>query len=133
MGEFIIWLLLFAIVCMVINSFKPKPPEPEKEPEKPKEKPEGMTYQNEFKAKIAVDSLKGKSDEDIIKEHPTITAEEIKEWKDDTLNILSKLSEDNTQNLIRIARLHNKVEWLEKTCKTAIGDDWKEKTGYKYL
>lgn len=131
MGDFFIWALMLAIVYMVLNSMRPKEKPPE--PEKPKEKPPDMIYSNEFKAQIAVESIKGKSDEDISKDHPSVTAKDIKEWKDDLLNILAKLSENNSSYLQRIGYLDTKVKWLEDACRKNIGDDWKEKTGYKYL
>lgn len=131
MGEFIIWLLIIGIFFMIVNSFKPK--EATSEPEKPKEKPEGMVYTDEFKNQIAVESFKGKSDEDIIKEHPTVTADEIKEWKADSANKIVQLSEQNEKFSEESKKLNSKVERLEEICKIFIGDDWKEKTGYKYL
>ena len=73
MGEFIIWLLIIGIFFMVINSFKPKekPPEPEKEPDPPPPPPppknDDTEYKQHVKDTIAVESLQGKSDEDIIK------------------------------------------------------------------
>ena len=135
MGEFIIWLLLFAIVCMVINSFKPKekPPEPEKKTAPPPPKSNNTEYTKNFKNKIAVEMVKGKSAEDIIKEHPSLKEDEINKWKNDLVDNISKLSEENAELSIRVGQLFMRVEWLEKTCKKNIGDDWKEKTGYKYL
>lgn len=131
MGEFIIWLLIIGIFCMAVNSFKPKekPPEPEKEPEKP----EGMTYTDEFKNQIAIESFKGKSDEDIIKEHSTITADEIKEWKANLANNIVQLSENNEKLSEESKKLNGKIERLEEICQLFIGEGWKEKTGYKYL
>lgn len=132
MGDFVIWALMFAIVYMVLNSMRSngKPPESEK---KPAEKPEGMTYTDEFKNQIAVESFKGKSDEDIIKEHPTITADEIKEWKADLANKVVQLSEQNEKFSEESKKLNSKVERLEEICQVFIGNDWKEKTGYKYM
>lgn len=138
MGEFIIWLLLISAFCMAVNSFKPKekPPEPEKkEPEKkpPPPKNDDTEYKQHVKDSIAIDSLKGKSDEDIIKEHPSVTPEEIKAWKEDLLNNFARLSKRNEELLINTGQLDMEVKWLRKTCKKFIGDDWKDKTGYKYL
>lgn len=131
MGEFIIWLLIIGIFFMVINSFQPKEAPPESE--KPKEKPEGMVYTDEFKAQIAVESFKGKSDADIIKEHPTVTAEEINEWKKDLADNIVNLSDQNEKFSKESEVLNRKVKRLEEICQIFIGDDWKEKTGYNYL
>lgn len=139
MGEFIIWLLIIGIFFMVINSFKPKekPPEPEKEPDPPPPPPppknDDTEYKQHVKDTIAIESLQGKSDEDIIKEHTSVTAEDIKEWKEDLLNNFSRLSKRNEELLINVGQLDMEVKWLRKTCKKFIGDDWKETTGYKYL
>ena len=146
MGEFVIWLLIIGIFLMVVNKFKPQdpPPAPEKksEPEKPesKPKPEGMVYTDDFKEKIAIASINGKSDEDIIKENPTVTADEIKEWKKNlTDNIVAlreqikNLKEQNEKLSGDTKKLNAKIERLEEICQVFIGDNWKEKTGYKYL
>lgn len=139
MGEFIIWLLIIGIFFMVINSFKPKekPPEPEKEPYSPPPPPlpknDDTEYKQHVKDTIAIESLQGKSDEDIIKEHTSVTPEDIKAWKEDLLNNYSRLSKRNEELLINVGQLDMEVKWLRKTCKKFIGDDWKETTGYKYL
>ncbi|MDE6679492.1 MAG: hypothetical protein K2K02_10690 [Ruminococcus sp.] len=141
MGDVFVWALMFAIVYMVLKSMKPKekPPEPEKKKPDPPPKPEAppksadTEYTKNFKQKIAVEMIKGKSADDIIKEHSTLTADEINKWKNDFLDNISRLSAENADLSMRVGQLYMKVEWLEKTCKTHIGDDWKEKTGYKYL
>ena len=133
---------------MIVNKLKPKDPpsEPESEkppePEKPesKPKPEGMVYTDDFKEKIAIESINGKSDDDIIKENPTVTADEIKEWKknltDSIVNLkeqIAGLKEQNEKLSGESKKLNSKVERLEEICQIFIGDGWKEKTGYKYL
>ncbi|MCM1505648.1 MAG: hypothetical protein NC177_00715 [Ruminococcus flavefaciens] len=133
MGDFVIWILMFAIVYMVLNSLKPKekPSEPEKKPSPPKS--DDTEYTRNFKDKIAIEMIKGKSADDIIAEHSSLTADEINKWKNDLLDNISRLSTENADLSMRVGQLYMKVQWLEKTCKTHIGDDWKEKTGYKYL
>ncbi|MDE6797121.1 MAG: hypothetical protein K2J36_03815 [Ruminococcus sp.] len=146
MGDFIIWLLIMGIFFMIVNKLKPKDPpsEPEKppEPEKPesKPKPEGMVYTDDFKEKIAIESINGKSDDDIIKENPTVTADDVKEWKknltDSIANLkeqIAGLKEQNEKLSGESKKLNSKVERLEEICQIFIGDGWKEKTGYKYL
>ncbi|MDE5862010.1 MAG: hypothetical protein K2H28_07430 [Ruminococcus sp.] len=146
MGDFIIWLLIMGIFFMIVNKLKPKEPpsEPEKppEPEKPesKPKPEGMVYTDDFKEKIAIESINGKSDDDIIKENPTVTADDVKEWKknltDSIANLkeqIAGLKEQNEKLSGESKKLNSKVERLEEICQIFIGDGWKEKTGYKYL
>lgn len=135
MGDFFIWALMFAIVYMVLNSMRPKekPPEPEKKKPAPPPKSDDTEYTRNFKDKIAVEMIKGKSADDIIAEHSTLTTDEINKWKNDLLDNISRLSAENTDLSMRVGQLYMKVQWLEKTCKTHIGDDWKEKTGYKYL
>lgn len=148
MTDFIIWLLIMGIFFMIVNKLKPKDPpsEPESEkppePEKPesKPKPEGMVYTDDFKEKIAIESINGKSDDDIIKENPTVTADEIKEWKknltDSIVNLkeqIAGLKEQNEKLSGESKKLNSKVERLEEICQIFIGDGWKEKTGYKYL
>lgn len=135
MGDFFIWALMFAIVYMVLNSMRPKekPPEPEKKKPAPPPKSDDTEYTRNFKDKIAVEMIKGKSADDIIAEHSTLTADEINKWKNDLLDNISRLSAENADLSMRVGQLYMKVQWLEKTCKTHIGDDWKEKTGYKYL
>lgn len=137
MGEFIIWLLLIGIFFMVINSFKPKepPPEPEKPapPPPPPPKNDDTEYKQHVKDTIAVESLKGKSDEDIINEHSSVTPEDIKAWKEDLLDNFSRLSKRNQELLLNVGQLDMEVKWLKKTCKKFIGDNWENDTGYKYL
>ncbi|MDE6034408.1 MAG: hypothetical protein K2G36_00655 [Ruminococcus sp.] len=144
MGDFVIWLLIMGIFFMIINKLKPEDP-PKKEPEKPSEpetkpKPEGMVYTDDFKNKIAVESINGKSDKDIIKENPTVTADEIKEWKKNlTDNIASlkeqikNLKEENEKLSGESKKLNAKISRLEEICQIFIGDGWQDKTGYKYL
>lgn len=135
MGDFFIWALMFAIVYMVLNSLKPKekPPEPEKKKPDSPPKSADTEYTRNFKDKIAIEMIKGKSAEDIIAEHSSLTADEVNKWKEDLLNNISRLSAENADLSMRVGQLYMKVQWLEKTCKTHIGDDWKEKTGYKFL
>ncbi|MDE5584389.1 MAG: hypothetical protein K2J08_11890 [Ruminococcus sp.] len=133
MGEFIIWLLLIAMAYMVIRSLRPKkkPPEPEEEPTK-KEIPK-KDYPQDFMNKIAVEAIKGKSAEDIIKDNPELTEDEINEWKNILVDNISKIEEENKELAFKVGKLVLQVEWLEKVCKKSIGDDWKDKTGYKFL
>lgn len=135
MGDFVIWALMFAIVYMALKSLKPKekPPEPEKKPAPPPPKSDDTEYTKNFKDKIAIEMIKGKSADDIIAEHSTLTADEINKWKNDLLDNISRLTAENADLSMRVGQLYMKVQWLEKTCKTHIGDDWKDKTGYKYL
>ncbi len=135
MGDFFIWALMFAIVYMVLNSLRPKekPSEPEKKKSASFPKSDDTEYTSSFKERIAVEMIKGKSADDIIAEHSTLTAEEVNKWKNDLLDNISRLSSENADLSMRVGQLYMKVQWLEKTCKTHIGDDWKEKTGYKYL
>jgi len=135
MGDFFIWALMFAIVYMVLNSLRPKekPSEPEKKKSASPPKSDDTEYTKSFKERIAVEMIKGKSADDIIAEHSTLTAEEVNKWKNDLLDNISRLSSENADLSMRVGQLYMKVQWLEKTCKTHIGDDWKEKTGYKYL
>ncbi len=135
MGDFFIWALMFAIVYMVLNSLRPKekPSEPEKKKSASPPKSDDTEYTSSFKERIAVEMIKGKSADDIIAEHSTLTAEEVNKWKNDLLDNISRLSSENADLSMRVGQLYMKVQWLEKTCKTHIGDDWKEKTGYKYL
>ncbi|MDE6779902.1 MAG: hypothetical protein K2J40_00370 [Ruminococcus sp.] len=134
MGDFVIWALMFAIVYMVLSSMRSneKPPEPEKKKSAPP-KSEDTEYTKGFRDKIAVEMIKGKSADDIVSEHPTLTADEVNNWKEDLLDHISRLSEQNANLSMRVGELDMKVRWLEKTCKTHIGDDWKDKTGYKFL
>lgn len=137
MGDFVIWALMFAIVYMVLNSMRPKekPPEPEKKSPAPSAPPKSddTEYTKSFRDKIAIEMIKGKSADDIVAEHPSLTADEANKWKEDLLNHISRLSDQNANLSMRVGELDMKVRWLEKTCKTHIGDDWKEKTGYKFL
>lgn len=135
MGDFFIWALMFAIVYMVLKSMRPKekPPEPEKKKEEAPPKSDDTEYTKNFKQKIAIEMIKGKSADDIIAEHSTLTADEVTKWRNDLLDNISRLSDENADLSMRVGQLYMKVQWLEKTCKTHIGDDWKEKTGYKYL
>lgn len=135
MGDFFIWALLFAIVCMVLKNMKPDSSPPEPAPAPPPSPPPSpdTEYTQSFKDKIAIEALKGKSAEDIISEHPSLKEEEINKWKEELLNNFSRLSESNADLSMRVGQLYMKVQWLEKACKKYIGDDWKDKTGYKYL
>lgn len=134
MGDFFIWVLILAIFYMIINSIRPKekPPEPEKKEPAPK-KSDDSEYTKNFRDKIATEMIKGKSADDIIAEHSTLTVEEVNQWKDDLLNNISRLSDVNAELSMRVGELDMKVQWLERTCKKYIGDDWKDRTGYKYL
>lgn len=134
MGDFFIWALMLAIFYMIINSIRPKekPPEPEKKEPAPK-KSDDSEYTKNFRDKIATEMIKGKSADDIIAEHSTLTVEEVNQWKDDLLNNISRLSDVNAELSMRVGELDMKVQWLERTCKKYIGDDWKDRTGYKYL
>ena len=82
---------------------------------------------------MATEMIKGKSADDIIAEHSTLTVEEVNQWKDDLLNNISRLSDVNAELSMRVGELDMKVQWFERTCKKYIGDDWKDRTGYKYL
>lgn len=137
MGEILIWALMGAMGYMIYKSLKPKekPPESEKksDPKPPLPKNDDTEYKKHVKDKIAVESLQGKSDEDIIKEHPSVTPDDIKEFKKDLLENFSRLSERNERLLIMQGELDMEVKWLKKTCKKFIGDEWEKDTGYKYL
>lgn len=132
MGDFFIWAFLFAIVCMVLKNMKPNDSTPDSSPEPPPPSPD-TEYTQSFKDKIAIEAIKGKSAEEIINDHPTLTEDEINKWKEDLLNNLSRISKRNEELLISNGELEMEVKWLRKACKKYIGDDWKEKTGYKYL
>lgn len=120
---------------MIITSMKPK----EKSSSNQSEEKDSIQqnsdaeYTINFKDKIATEMILGKSSSDIVAEHPTLTEDDVNQWKEDFLNNISRLSLANSELSMRVGELDMKVQWLEKACKKYIGDDWKEQTGYKYL
>lgn len=123
MAELFIWGLIFAIFCMILNSFRPKekpsPPSPKKE------------YKQSFKEKTILEILKGKSEDDVIAENEGLSKDELKEWKEKFLNDVSDFVEQREQMYNQIGELEVQVKWFKKACEKHIGEDWKEKTGYK--
>ncbi len=122
MAELFIWGLIFAIFCMIINSLRPQ----EKPPPPPKKK-----YEQSFKEKTILEILKGKSEDDVIAENEGLTKDDLKEWKEKFLNDISDFVEQREQMYNQIGELDVQVKWFKKTCAKHIGEDWKEKTGYK--
>lgn len=120
MAELFIWGLIFGIFCMILKSLKPE--------EKPPPKKE---YKQTFKEKTVLEILKGKSEDDIIAENEGLTKDELKEWKEKFLNDISDFVEQREQMYNQIGELDVQVKWFKKTCEKHIGEDWKEKTGYK--
>lgn len=135
MGDLFIWILICAIFYMIINSMKPKEKSfSDKSEEKDSVQQNSDTeYTTDFKDKIATEMIMGKSSGDIVAEHPTLTENDVNQWKEDFLNNISRLSLANAELSMRVGELDMKVQWLEKACKKYIGDDWKDQTGYKYL
>ena len=123
MAELFIWGLIFAIFCMILNSFRPK--------EKPSPPPPKKEYKQSFKEKTILEILKGKSEDDVIAENEGLSKDELKEWKEKFLNDVSDFVEQREQMYNQIGELEVQVKWFKKACEKHIGDDWKEKTGYK--
>ncbi|MDE6091657.1 MAG: hypothetical protein K2K14_03470 [Ruminococcus sp.] len=124
MAELFIWGLIFAIFCMIINSLKPKEKPPPPPPPKKK-------YEQSFKEKTVLEILKGKSEDDVIAENEELSADDIKEWKEKFLNDVSDFVEQREQMYNQIGALEVQLKWFHKACEKHIGEDWKEKTGYK--
>ena len=123
MAELFIWGLIFAIFCMILNSFRPK--------EKPSPPPPKKEYKQSFKEKTILEILKGKSEDDVIAENEGLSKDELKEWKEKFLNGVSDFVEQREQMYNQIGELEVQVKWFKKACEKHIGEDWKEKTGYK--
>ncbi|MBO5104295.1 MAG: hypothetical protein J6B74_04445 [Ruminococcus sp.] len=123
MAELFIWGLIFAIFCMILNSFRPK--------EKPSPPPPKKEYKQSFKEKTILEILKGKSEDDVIAENEGLSKDELKEWKEKFLNDVSDFVEQREQMYNQIGELEVQVKWFKKACEKHIGEDWKEKTGYK--
>lgn len=123
MAELFIWGLIFAIFCMILNSFRPK--------EKPSPPPPKKEYKQSFKEKTILEILKGKSEDDVIAENEGLSKDELKEWKEKFLNDVSDFVEQREQMYNQIGELEVQVKWFKKACEKHIGEEWKEKTGYK--
>ncbi|MDE6849678.1 MAG: hypothetical protein K2J44_10115, partial [Ruminococcus sp.] len=88
-------------------------------------------YKQNFKEKTILEILKGKSEDDVIAENEGLSKDEIKEWKERFLNDVSDFVEQREQMYNQIGELDVQVKWFKKICEKHIGEDWKEKTGYK--